>query len=174
MNGTHDLTMFLTVAKSNGKEGRVICVRTRDGAKTWTMEAFVGPEPEGRDYAIMPSSVRLSKGRILTMVRYRKFIDAYVSDDDGRTWQHLNRPAPATGGNPPSLVRLEDGRLALTYGYRLKPYGICARLSDGRGTDLGRRDRPPGRRGSLGPRLHADGSAPGRKDGDGVLLQPGR
>ena len=137
VNGKHDLTMFLTVAKSNGKEGRVICVRTRDGAKTWTMEGFVGPEPEGRDYSIMPSSVRLSGGRILTMVRHRKFIDAYVSDDDGQTWQYLNRPAPVLGGNPPSLVRLEDGRLALTYGYRLKPYGICARLSTDEGKTWG-------------------------------------
>ena len=133
VNGKHDLTMFLTVAKSNGKEGRVVCVRTRDGARTWTMEAFVTPEPEGRDYAIMPSSVRLPGGRILTMVRYRKFIDAYVSDDEGKTWRKLNRPAPATGGNPPSLTVLADGRLCLTYGYRLEPYGIRARLSEDQG-----------------------------------------
>jgi hypothetical protein len=137
VNGKHDLTMFLTVAKSNGKEGRVICVRTRDGARTWTMEAFVGPEPGGRDYAIMPSSVRLSKDRILTTIRYRKFIDAYVSGDDGRTWEKLSRPAPATGGNPPSLVELEDGRLVLTYGYRLEPYGIRARISNDRGQTWG-------------------------------------
>lgn len=97
------------------------------------MEAFVTPEPEGRDYAIMPSSVRLPGGRILTMVRYRKFIDAYVSDDDGKTWQKLNRPAPATGGNPPSLTMLADGRLSFTYGYRLEPYGIRARLSEDQG-----------------------------------------
>jgi hypothetical protein len=137
VNGEHDLTMFLTVAKSNGKEGRVICVRTRDGARTWTMEAFVGPEPEGRDYAIMPSSVRLGKDRILTMIRYRKFIDAFVSDDDGKTWAKLNRPAPATGGNPPSLVELEDGRLVLTYGFRMEPYGIRARISEDRGETWG-------------------------------------
>lgn len=137
VNGKHDLTMFLTVAKSNGKEGRVICARTRDGAKTWTMEAFVTPEPEGRDYAIMPSSVRLPDGRILTTVRYRKFIDAFVSDDDGRSWEKLNRPVPTLGGNPPSLVELTDGRLVLTYGYRLKPYGIRARISTDQGQTWG-------------------------------------
>jgi len=137
VNGAHDLTMFLTVAKSNRQEGRVVCVRTRDGGRTWVMEGFVVPEPEGREYAIMPSSLRLSKDRILTMVRYRKFIDAYVSDDDGRSWRYLNRPAPDTGGNPPSLVKLGDGRLALSYGHRLEPYGIRARLSRDEGKTWG-------------------------------------
>jgi len=33
-------------AKSNGKEGRVISVRTRDGGKTFDFVSFVGPEPE--------------------------------------------------------------------------------------------------------------------------------
>ena len=32
-------------------------------------------------------------------------------------------------GNPPSLIALRDGRLALTYGYRAAPFGIRARLS---------------------------------------------
>lgn len=137
VNGTHDLTMFLTVAKQNGKEGRVIAVRTRDGAKTWSLEGFVGPEPEGRDYSIMPSSLRLSGDRILTMVRHRKFIDAYVSKDEGKSWTHLNRPVDKLGGNPPSLARLKDGRIALTYGYRLEPYGIRARLSSDEGKTWG-------------------------------------
>lgn len=137
VGGRHDLTMFLTAAKSNGREGRVICVRTRDGGRTWSLEGFVGPEPEGEEYAIQPSSLRLSERRILTTIRYRRFIDAYLSTDNGRTWKYLNRPAPATGGNPPSLVELEDGRLVLTYGYRREPYGIRARISNDRGESWG-------------------------------------
>jgi hypothetical protein len=137
INGKHDLTMFLTAAKSNGREGRVICVRTRDGAKTWTMESYVTPEPEGDDYAIMPSSVRLDANTILTAVRYRKFIDTFISKDNGKTWDRLGRPAPETGGNPPSLVLLKDGRLVLTYGRRLQPYGIRARVSTDQGKTWG-------------------------------------
>jgi BNR repeat-like domain len=133
VNGKHDLSLFLTVAKSNGKEGRVICARTRDGGKTWSMEGFVTPEPEGREYAIMPSSLRLDDGAILTAVRYRPFIDAFLSRDDGKTWQRLSRPAPETGGNPPSLRALEDGRLVLTYGYREPPFGIRAVFSEDEG-----------------------------------------
>jgi hypothetical protein len=129
VNGPHDLTLFLTAAKSNGKEGRVIAVRTADGAKTWKMLSFVCPEPSGREYAIMPSSVRLPVGAILTAIRYRDCIDLYRSADGGASWTYVCRPAPATGGNPPSMVRLADGRLVLTYGFRRKPFGIRARLS---------------------------------------------
>ena len=138
VNGKHDLTMFLTTAKSNKREGRVICVRTKDGGKTWTMEGFVGPEPEGNDFAIMPASVRLSPTTILTAVRHRQFIDAYRSTDNGKTWTFVNKPAPDTGrGNPPSLTRLKDGRLALVYGYRAEPYGMRARLSSDNGDTWG-------------------------------------
>ncbi|MBN2448799.1 MAG: exo-alpha-sialidase [Lentisphaeria bacterium] len=54
-----------------------------------------------------------------------------VSRDGGRTWT-----ASRTGiqGHPPSgLVRLDDGRLVLTYGYRHPPYGIRAVLSHDQG-----------------------------------------
>ncbi|MCC6265694.1 MAG: exo-alpha-sialidase [Bryobacterales bacterium] len=137
INGPHDMTMFLTAAKRNGKEGRIIAVRTEDGAKTWRMLSFVCPEPEGRDYAIMPSSARLPGGAILTAIRYREWIDLYRSDDDGNNWKHVSRPAPKTGGNPPSMVRLSDGRIALTYGYRIEPCGIRARLSKDEGETWG-------------------------------------
>ena len=60
------------------------------------------------------------------------------SHDDGRSWSFLSTPEPDTGeGNPPSLVRLKDGRLCLIYGVRAQPYGIRARLSDDRGKSWG-------------------------------------
>jgi hypothetical protein len=34
VNGKHDLMLFTTLAKANGREGRVACTRTRDGGKT--------------------------------------------------------------------------------------------------------------------------------------------
>jgi len=126
------MTVFLTAAKSNGHEGRAICVRTRDGGKSWHFVSFVTPEPQGVDHAIMPSSVRLSRQTILTAVRYRHWIDLYRSDDDGKTWRDVSRPATDTD-NPPSLVHLADGRLALTYGCRTAPFGIRARLSSDQG-----------------------------------------
>jgi hypothetical protein len=130
VNGKRDLTMFLTAAKSNQKEGRVICVRTRDGGRSWRLEGMVGPEPEGNDFAIMPASVRLGPAEILTAVRHRTFIDTYRTKDDGKTWTFAGKPVPDTGrGNPPTLTKLKDGRLALAYGYRAAPYGMRARIS---------------------------------------------
>ncbi len=136
INGPSDMTVFLTAAKSNGHEGRVICVRTRDGGRTWNMLSFVTPEPEGRDYAIMPSSVRLPSKALLTAVRCQNWIDLYRSDDDARTWSYVGRPAADTD-NPPSLLRLRDGRLALTYGRRTAPFGIRARVSSDEGKSWG-------------------------------------
>ncbi len=133
VDGKHELTMFLTAAKANEREGRVICVRTRDGGKNWNLVSYIGPEPEGNGYAIMPSSVRLSPTEILTTIRQRKFIEAYRSLDNGKTWKYEGQPAPETGGNPPHLIQLRDGRLVLVYGYRLEPYGIRARISSDQG-----------------------------------------
>ena len=159
VNGAHDCLLFLTAAKSNKREGRVICVRTHDGAKSWQLIGKVGPEPEG--YSIMPSSVRLSPKELLTTIRCRagvdaqgkSWIEAWKSINDGESWSLLNRPVPDTGeGNPPHLMKLADGRLCLTYGVRAAPFRICARFSadgganwshelvlrdDGAGRDLG-------------------------------------
>ena len=57
-------------------------------------------------------------------------IDIYRSADAGLTWTFVTTAVSDTGrGNPPSLVKLRDGRLAVTYGYRAEPYSIRARIS---------------------------------------------
>jgi hypothetical protein len=140
INGPADALLFLTASKANGREGRPFCARTNDGGKTWRFVSFIGPEPEG--YAIMPSTVRISPTELVTTIRLRdarrSWIDAYASLDDGRSWAFLSTPEPDTGeGNPPSLVRLPDGRLCLIYGVRARPYGIRARISEDRGRTWG-------------------------------------
>lgn len=134
VEGKRRALVLVTASKLNGREGRPMCVRTTDGGRSWRFVSWIGPEPE--DFAIMPSTVRLAGKRLLTAVRCRlkraDWIDVYLSADGGESWGFLSRPAPFTGGfsgNPPSLVRLRDGRIALTYGYRGMPYGIRARLS---------------------------------------------
>lgn len=136
VNGKHDCTLFLTASKSNNREGRPLCARTRDGGKTWKFLSFIGPEPDG--FSIMPSTVRLSKNTLLTAVRRRegatRFIDAFQSLDNGASWKFHNRPVLDAGeGNPPCLIQLRDGRLCLTYGYRAAPFGVHALLSSDHG-----------------------------------------
>jgi len=137
------LTAFITASKENGREGRTLCIRTSDGGKTWNLVSWIGEEP--KDFSIMPSSVRLSPTRILTTLRQKEgsehFIDAWISDDNGQTWRFFNRPVESTGtsnGNPSSMIKLRDGRLVITYGYRSEPYGIRARISSDQGETWGK------------------------------------
>jgi hypothetical protein len=128
--------LFITAAKSDGKEGRPLCVRTTDGGATWDLVSWIGPEPEG--FSIMPASVRLSSSEILVVTRHRegpkRWIGAYLSQDNGKSWQRLNDPVSDAGiGNPAALIRLQDGRLCLIYGFRAEPHGIRARLSSDQG-----------------------------------------
>jgi hypothetical protein len=155
VNGPRDCLLFLTASKTDDREGRPVCVRTTDGGKTWKLVSYLGPEPKG--YAIMPSTVRLGAKELLSAIRRREgakaWIETYRSLDDGASWKLDTLPAPDLGeGNPPSMIRLADGRVCLTYGCRAAPYGIRARLSkdggrtwggeillrdDGGGRDLG-------------------------------------
>ena len=139
VNGEHDLFFFLTVARSDGEQGRIMLIRTRDGAKTWSVVSYIGPEPTGSDYAIMSSTVRLDPRRLVTAIRHHGFIELYRSNDDGNTWEYGGKPVANTGkGNPPSLIKLHDGRLALTYGFRAKPFGIRALISRDEGRTWGK------------------------------------
>jgi BNR repeat-like domain len=139
VDGPAACSLFLTASKADGHEGRPFCARTTDGGLSWRFVSFIGAEPTG--YAIMPSTSRISASDLVTTIRYadgeppQSWIDTYASHDNGCTWSFLARPEPdAAEGNPPSLLRLADGRLSLVYGYRAQPFGIRARLSG----DLGR------------------------------------
>ena len=136
VNGKHDCFLFLTASKANGQEGRPLCVRTTDGGRTWKFVTFIGKEPKG--FVIMPATVRLAPSELFTTVRCRegakRWIESYRSRDDGRSWQFGSVIATELGkGNPPSLIRMRDGRLCLTYGYRRSPFGVRARLSHDNG-----------------------------------------
>lgn len=140
VNGRHDCMLFLTASKKNAQEGRPCCVRTTDGGKTWRFVSWISPEPRG--FGIMPSTVRLDEHRLLTAIRRRegprRWIETYLSQTNGQTWTLLNKPVPNAGeGNPASMIKLADGRICITYGYRAKPFSIQARLSSDDGKTWG-------------------------------------
>ena len=127
---------FLSISKENNREGRPVCAITKDGGLTWELVGLIGPEPEG--FGIMPSTVKLSETEYITTIRRRedthRWIDAYRSNDTGKTWKLLDPPVKDLGeGNPPSLIKLQDGRLCLTYGVRAEPYRIAAKISEDNG-----------------------------------------
>lgn len=124
VDGEKDLKAFVTVAKSNKREGRVAMVQTTDGGLNWELVSWLGDdEPEGFD--IMSSSIRISGNELLSVIRTRTenrvdLLTAHYSTDNGKTWEKIKDPVSDTGrgGSPPALLKLKDGRLALAYIYR--------------------------------------------------------
>ena len=136
-------TLLLTSTKPDGEEGRVFCARTEDGGESVIFVSWLRPAPPGFD--IMPASIKLESGVIVTAIRSRNasgtrnWIDLMRSDDDGQEWRYVSTPALDTGigGNPPAMTHLSDGRICLIYGYRDPPSGIRAVLSEDEGRSWG-------------------------------------
>ncbi|MHC4124359.1 MAG: sialidase family protein, partial [Planctomycetota bacterium] len=142
--GRDECLIFITASKKNGKEGRPFCAKTIDGGKTWKFLSWITPEqPEGA-LTIMPSTVQTSDKQLICAVRLHNKVNkegsitVYQSNDNGKSWQFLAEAAKTGKGNPPSLTKLKDGRICLTYGYRKSPYGIRAKISEDNGKSWGK------------------------------------
>ena len=137
----HELLAFLTAAKEDGNEGWPFMARTTDGGKTWKHVSWIGEQPEAGGYSIMPSTLRISSTELLTWIRRRAkrpglrswWIEMFRSTDNGKSWKLIDGSKIDNAGNPPHMIRLEDGRFALTYGHRTAPFGIRAKLSSDNG-----------------------------------------
>ena len=127
------------------ERGRTYVMRTDDGCKSFQFASWIGPDLEetasGEEkkypvYSVMPSVVCIGDGHYIAALRQRihkrKWTDIYESKDEGKTWTFLSK-AEEDSGNPPALVALKDGRLALVYGWRGKNMGVRARLSSDKG-----------------------------------------
>lgn len=135
--GPRDCLMVGSCGKeSDKKEGRVFCARTTDGGLTWKLQSYVGKEPPPGGFAIMPSTVRMPGGALLTAIRRGRpeyLIELWRSTDLGKSWSKMSDVTGNIGGNPPASVLLPDGRLCVTYGFRREPTGIRARISSDEG-----------------------------------------
>jgi hypothetical protein len=100
---------------------------TEDGGATFRFLSWVVPWSDPYR-AVMPDVVVTRDGSMVAALRRRNprrleqpcWIDAFVSDDDGRSWRLLSWVAE-TGlhnGNPPALALLRDGRVACCYANR--------------------------------------------------------
>ncbi|MCA9450161.1 MAG: exo-alpha-sialidase, partial [Candidatus Omnitrophica bacterium] len=133
IEGENRVTAFISASKEEtDDEGQPLCIRTTDGGKSWDLIGWIGDQPPiGYGYAIMPSTVKLKSGAYLSMIRRagvfdgdsRRWIEAFLSPDEGASWYLLKEPHIENYGNPASMVRLADDRIALTYGYRRAPQG---------------------------------------------------
>ena len=133
--GPRRAIVFLTAPKRDGREGRPLCAITDDGGLTWNLRGWIGDEPGY--FRIMPSSLRLADGRLLTAVRDKRGppgsrISFYESRDEGRIWSsagHLMLD-DSEFSTPPDLLHLPDGRLCVVFGDRREPYNLRATFAE--------------------------------------------
>lgn len=118
------------------KQRNGVCVSTDDGQSwQWLAEIPTRSGDNPRDYHEL-HAVETSRGRLIVHIRNHNPINAREilqteSDDGGKTW-NLPRPI-GVWGLPSHLLRLRDGRLLMSYGYRQPPFGNQARLSNDEG-----------------------------------------
>lgn len=118
-----------------------VCESTDDG-QTWRWLATIPTRPG--DDAIKGyhelHAVEAECGRLLVHVRNHSKANSgetlqSESDDGGKTWSEPH--AIGVWGLPSHLLRLRDGRLLMTYGYRRPPFGNQARVSSDSGKSWG-------------------------------------
>ena len=115
-------------------------LRSTDYGEIWQL-AHVATHPDGKTHLNEPEILQLKKGRLLIVMRTgvgNDYLWQAFSDDRGATWHSLRDTR--VKGHPPDLLRLADGRILLTYGYRHPPfYGIRAVVSknEAKSWDLG-------------------------------------
>lgn len=117
-----------------------VCVSSDDG-ETWQWLAEI-PTRKGDRYADYHElhGVETADGRVIVHIRNHNKTNAgetlqCESSDGGKTWSEPH--AIGVWGLPSHLLRLGDGRLVMSYGYRRPPYGNQARVSDDGGMHWG-------------------------------------
>ncbi len=131
------------LGRLSGRLDKTFVARSDDGGRHFRFAAWIVPWSDAYR-AVMPSTVQLAPGRLLTVLRRRDpragedrlcWLDAYSSIDGGTSWAFLSRVGETglQNGNPGALVRLRDGRLACAYADRSRR-ALLLRLSadDGR------------------------------------------
>ncbi|MHC4482979.1 MAG: PA14 domain-containing protein, partial [Planctomycetota bacterium] len=152
INGKKDGYFFFGVEPDDA-EDRFYCTRTADGGKTFDFLGWISPPPdEAAKYErwAVYSAVKVSENHLIAALRRKinkkrgrikrlNWIDVYESKDKGKIWSFLSKVADTDvvnsdfNGNPPSIIKLRDGRLCVTYGFRAKPCVMCAKFSSDNG-----------------------------------------
>ncbi len=125
-------------------------IRSDDRGETWYHYSVMGLDAAREKNYLEPGIYRTESGRLVGLFRtqtdYTKpgvdFDDTYlnlhiaVSGDNGKTFGPVQEIEGLWGSSPFHALRLQSGRVLVTYGYRRAPYGIRARLCNSELTDL--------------------------------------
>ncbi|MFN8490468.1 MAG: sialidase family protein [Caldilineaceae bacterium] len=152
--------LLIPVYENNSVEGeqgghRAFLMQSTDKGNHWQPWGLIGYDPFGNHHFEEPTLAYLPSGKLVCILREDKRKEqAWQADswDGGKTWSTPRRLP--VWGHPQHLLRLQSGRLLMTYGYRRPPYGVRACISadegvtwnlqhelvlrsDGANTDLG-------------------------------------
>ncbi len=115
-----------------GESRMSIALRSTDHGLNWGSPSFITDDADADMQFHETRLARNPSGQVLAMHRtpdgnyFRNF-----SDDNGYTWSDTEDTGIwCEGSSPPDLRILSDGRLLLTRGYRKKPFGVRARVSE--------------------------------------------
>ncbi len=118
-----------------GETNRCFLVRSDDGGDNWDYYGTLAYDPNNIIDYEEAGIVRLDDGRLVSFMRTHlqpsqdtKSMIMVVSEDDGFTWSQPKWTR--IWGYPPELIRLQDGRYLLVYGYRRPSYGVRGIISD--------------------------------------------
>lgn len=109
-----------------------VCESTDDGQSwRWLADIPTRPGDTAEQYHEL-HAVEASDRRIIVQIRNQNRANfgetlQCESSDGGRTWTEPH--SIGVWGLPSHLLRLNDGRLLMSYGYRRKPFGNKARIS---------------------------------------------
>lgn len=114
-------------------ENRIGVVVSEDDGQSWSWLATI-PTREGDDHRQYHElhAVETTEGRLVVHIRNHNPRNAREtlqteSTDGGRTWSVPHEIG--VWGLPSHLLRLRDGRLLMSYGYRRPPFGNQVRIS---------------------------------------------
>lgn len=162
VEGKDRCLIFMSV-REKGKFGtdRLFCMRTVDGGRSFKFVGWVvppfddskvdhavkvkleednaqNPHPD-ECRAVMSQTIKLKNGKLISAMRRRykdhNWVDAYVSEDGGKSWTFLSEvgDAGAGNGNPPALNITDKGRLVAIFGNREVPGTMMVVYSDNEG-----------------------------------------
>lgn len=117
---------------------------SRDRGESWEYLSTMAFDPECKKNYLEPNIYRTASGKIVGLFRTQTnfrlpdvdFESTYlnlhisVSLDDGKTFGPVQEIPNLWGSSPFHALRLSDGRVLLSYGYRREPFGIRARICD--------------------------------------------
>lgn len=122
--------------KTEVSERKVGVSESTDDGLTWQWLADIPTRPGDRYDAYHElHAVEAANGTIIAHIRNHNDANKHwtlqtESSDGGKTW---SEPHAVCYGLPSHLLRLRDGRLLMTYGYRRGPFGNRARVSTDHG-----------------------------------------